>query len=114
MALNDAGLVLAGNAVEAAITHMQLHSGARGAAGDQNLVGSRFAVTGVVSAGGDITWADQAVTGLPASTTVAEVSYHSAATGGTCYGGAARTSGDATTNAAGEYTVNASENFTGS
>ena len=37
MALNDAALVLAANAVDTAITHMQLHSGAPGAAGTTNV-----------------------------------------------------------------------------
>jgi hypothetical protein len=104
MALNDAALVLAANAVDAAITHMQLHSGARGAAGTTNAVGSRVAVNGSVDADGDITWTNVAFTGLTANQAVAEVSYWSASTGGTYYGGAALT-GDATANAAGEYTV---------
>jgi hypothetical protein len=104
MALNDAALVLAANAVDGAITHMQLHSGARGAAGTTNQVGSRVAVNGSVDADGDITWTNVAFTGLTANQAVAEVSYWSASTGGTYYGGAALT-GDATANAAGEYTV---------
>lgn len=104
MALNDAALVLAANAVDGAITHMQLHSGARGADGTTNAVGSRVAVNGTVDGDGDITWSNVAFTGLTASQAVAEVSYWSASSGGTYYGGAALT-GDATANAAGEYTV---------
>lgn len=101
---NDAALVVEANAIDAAITHMQLHSGARGAAGTTNAVGDRVAVNGTVDADGDITWSNVAFTGLAASQPVAEVSYWSAATGGTYYGGSVLT-GDATANSAGEYTV---------
>jgi hypothetical protein len=101
---NDAGLVVAANALDTAITHMQLHSGARGAAGTSNVIGSRVAVNGTVDGDGDITWSNVAFTGLGASQAVAEVSYWSASSGGTYYGGAALT-GDTTANAAGEYTV---------
>ena len=102
--LNDAALVVAANAVDTAITHMQLHSGARGAAGTTNAVGSRVAVNGTVDGDGDITWTNVAFTGLAANQTVTEVSYWSAASGGTYYGGATL-SGDTAANAAGEYTV---------
>lgn len=102
--LNDAALVLAANAVDGAITHMQLHSGAPGAAGTSNAVGSRVAVNGTVDADGDISWSNVAFTGLTANQAVSYVSYWSAATGGTYYGSAALT-GDATANSAGEYTV---------
>lgn len=105
MALNDAALVLAANAVDGAITHMQLHSGARGAAGTSNVTSAaRVAVNGTVDGDGDITWTNVAFTGVAASGAVAEVSYWSALTGGTYYGGATLT-GDATANAAGAYTV---------
>lgn len=104
MALSDAALVLAATAVDTAVTHMQLHSGARGAAGTTNAVGARVAVNGSVDADGDITWSTVAFTGLPAGQAVAEVSYWSAATGGTYLGGAVLT-GDTTANSAGEFTV---------
>lgn len=104
MALSDAALVLGANAIDAAITHMQLHSGARGAAGTTNAVGSRVAVNGTVDADGDISYTNVAFTGLSANQAVAEVSYWSASTGGTYYGGAALT-GDTTANSAGEYTI---------
>ena len=104
MALSDAALVVGANAIDVAITHMQLHSGARGAAGTTNAVGARVAVNGTVDADGDIAWANVAFTGLTANQAVAEVSYWSASSGGTYYGGAVL-SGDATANAAGEYTV---------
>lgn len=104
MSLSDAALVLAANAVDTAITHFQLHSGARGAAGTTNQIGTRVAVNGTVDADGDITWSNAAFTGLAANQAVAEVSYWSASTAGTYYGGATLT-GDTTANAAGEYTV---------
>lgn len=104
MALNDAALVLAANAVDTAITHFQLHSGARGAAGTTNQVGTRVAVNGTVDGDGDITWTNTAFTGLTANQAVAEVSYWSASSGGTYYGGTTLT-GDATANSAGEYTI---------
>lgn len=104
MALNDAALALAANAVDGAITHLQLHSGARGASGTTNQIGTRVAVNGTVDGDGDITWSNVAFTGLAASQAVAEVSYWSAVTGGTYYGGSALT-GDATANSAGEYNI---------
>jgi len=104
MALSDAALVTAANAVDVAITHMQLHSGARGAAGTTNTIGTRVAVNGTVDGDGDISWTNVFFTGLTANQTVAEVSYWTASTGGTYYGGATLT-GDATANSAGEYTL---------
>lgn len=104
MALNDAAVVVGSNAIDTAITHMQLHSGAPGAAGTSNVVGSRVAVNGTVDGDGDITWSSVAFTGLTASQAVSHVSYWSASTSGTFYGSAAL-SGDTAANAAGEYTV---------
>lgn len=104
MALNDAALVLAANAIDTAITHMQLHSGAPGAAGTSNAVGSRVAVNGTVDGDGDISWSNVSFSGLTANQAVSYVSYWSASTSGTYYGSAAL-SGDSTANAAGEYTV---------
>jgi hypothetical protein len=104
MALNDAGLVLAANAVDTGITHMQLHSTNVGGSWGSNSVGSRVAVNGSVDSDGDITWTSVAFTGLSASQAIGGVSYWSASSSGTCYGGSA-TSGDATANAAGEYTL---------
>lgn len=104
MALNDAALVLAANAVDGAITHMQLYSAATNGAGTTNAVGSRVAVNGTVDADGDITWSTVAFTGLTANQAVHSVGYFSASTGGTFYGSTVLT-GDATANAAGAYTV---------
>lgn len=101
--LNNAALVVAGNAVDGVITHMSLHSSDPGATG-LNEVGTRVAVDGSVDADGDITWTSVAFTGLAASQTVSHVGYWSAVSAGTFYGASALT-GDATANAAGEYTV---------
>lgn len=112
--LNDTALVVAANAVDGVITHMQLHSGARGGSGTSNVIGTRVAVNGSVDGDGDITWTNVAFTGLGANQAVAEVSYWSASSGGTYYGGAAIT-GDANANAAGEYTLTSvTENSTAS
>ena len=114
MALNDAAVVVGANAIDAVIAFFQLHSGARGASGTTNQVGTRVAVNGSVDADGDITWSNVNFTGLNANQAVAEVSYWSASTSGTYYGGTAL-SGDTTANAAGEYTVTSvAENSTAS
>lgn len=114
MAVNDAGLVIAATALSNAITHAQAHSGAPGAAGTTNVVGSRVAVTGKsVDADGDITFT-AAFTGLPANGPVPFITYWSASTAGTLYGQLANGSGDANANAAGALTFTAVENFTAS
>lgn len=104
MALNDAALVLAANAVDTAITHFQLYSAATNATGTTNAIGTRVAVNGTVDADGDITWSNTAFTGLTANQAVHSVGYFNASTAGTFYG-VSVLSGDATANAAGEYTV---------
>jgi hypothetical protein len=107
---NDAGIVVGANAIDAAITHMQLHSADPGSAGTTSPLGTRVAVNGTVDADGDITWSTIAFTGLSANQSVTHISYWGSAgtgnpaTGGTNYGKAALT-GDATANSAGEYTV---------
>lgn len=102
--LNDAATVLAANAVDTAITHMQLHSSNVGGAWATGAVGSRVAVNGTVDADGDITWTSVAFTGLSAGQAVGGVSYWNSASGGINYGGAALT-GDTTANSAGEFTL---------
>jgi len=110
MALNDAALVLAANAIDTAVTHFQLHSSAPGGSGTTGALGTRVAVNGTVDADGDITWTNTAFTGLAANQAVSHVSYWngagtgSPASGGTYYGFAALT-GDTSANSAGEYTV---------
>lgn len=104
MALNDAALVLAANAVDVAITHFQLYSAATNAGGTTNAIGTRVAANGTVDADGDITWTNTAFAGLAANQAVHSVGYWTASTAGTYLGGTVLT-GDATANAAGEYTV---------
>lgn len=102
MALNDTALTTGATAIEAEITHMQLHSSGTDPA--TNAVGSRVAVSGSVDSDGDISWSNVAFTGLTADQPVSFVSYWTASTGGTSRGGSALI-GDATANSAGEYTV---------
>lgn len=105
MPVLDAGLVVAANALRAAITHAQLHSADPGAAGTTAAVGSRVAVgTGSTDADGDITFSNVAFTGLSANQAVSHVSFWSASTGGTCYATSA-TTGDTAANAAGAITA---------
>lgn len=104
MALNDAALVVAANAINTAIGFLQLHSAAPNATYTTNAVGSRVASTGTVDADGDITWSTVSFSGLPASSPVTHVSYWPTATGGTSYGGSALT-GDLSANASGSYTI---------
>ena len=104
MAFNDAGLVIAANALDTAITHMSLHTtGAVTSSGNESTA-ARVAVNGSVDADGDITWTSIAFTGGAASGPVVRVGYWSASTSGTYYGGSLL-SGDQAFNAAGEYTV---------
>jgi len=114
MALNDPALVIGATAIKNAITHLQLHSTNVGGTWATGAVGTRVASTGAVDSDGDITWSTVNFTGLTANQAIGGVSYWSASTAGTNYGGSA-TSGDATANSAGEYTVTLiSENSTAS
>ena len=113
MAYNDPMLVIMGNAAASAVTHMQLHNGAPGAGYTTNVVGTRAATTDTVDADGDVTHA-ASFTGLPANQAVTHISYWSAATGGTNYGGAALGAGDTSANAAGEFAVTSVETSTAS
>lgn len=105
MALNDAGLVIAANAVDVAITHMSLHTTGAVTSSTNESAAARVAVNGSVDADGDITWTTIAFTGGAASGPVVRVGYWTALTAGTYLGGSLLT-GDQTFNAAGEYTVN--------
>src|SRR5690349_740658 len=109
MALNNAAMVVAANALRSAITHMQLHSGDPGASGTSNATSAaRQAITwSAATADGDFGLASAInFTGVAASGAATYVSLWSASTGGTWYGNFPLT-GDATANAAGEYTVTA-------
>lgn len=111
MALNAAALILASNGIAAGITHAQLHSVGSGPAWTTNAVGSRFPVTESVNATtGEISFTVNA-TGLAANQAVDGISYWSASTGGTNYGGTggAAFTGDATANSLGEYSVTVTE-----
>ena len=113
MTLNDAGLVVAANAVDAAITHFQAHSADPGSDGVGFEIGSRTAVgAGTVDADGDIAFPAVAFTGLGASVAFWGVSYWTAGSGGTCLGTQARSGGDANANAAGAYTYTGTETGT--
>jgi hypothetical protein len=110
MALFDTALVAAANAIDALITHGQLHSAAPGGSGTANVVSTaRVAINGSVDGDGDIT-ITASWTGLTPGQTVGGVSYRGSAgtgtppTGGTCYGAGVPT-GDLAANAAGEYTA---------
>lgn len=103
--ITDAGLVVAANALDAAITHMQAHSADPGGSGTSNVIGSRVAVNGTVDADGDINWTNVAFTGLGANQPVWGVTYWTASSSGTWLGESERGAGDdATANSAGEYT----------
>jgi hypothetical protein len=90
------------------VDRVRLHSGAPGASGTDNALGSAtVACTFNAASGGErLLNADVAFTGLGASATVSHFSLWENA--GTVFkGGFARTGGDATANAAGEYTLKA-------
>jgi hypothetical protein len=104
MAFVDAGLVVAANALDAAITHMSIHTTGAVTSSANESAAARVAVNGSVDADGDITWSNVAFTGGAANGPAIRVGYWSASSGGTYYGGSLLT-GDQTFNAAGEYTV---------
>jgi hypothetical protein len=109
MALSDAAMIVAANALRTAITHAQLHSAAPGGSGTSNVTSAaRQAVTwAAATADGDFALSSAVnFTGVAASGAVQYVSLWSASTSGTFYGSYALT-GDQTANAAGEYTVTA-------
>lgn len=102
--LNDAGLVIAANAVDTAITHLSIHvSGAVSSSANESTA-ARVAVNGTVDADGDITWINTNFTGGAASGPAIRVGYWTALTAGTYVGGSLLT-GDQTFNAAGEYSL---------
>lgn len=109
MSLYSPGFVVAADAVETAITHLQAHSATDGGNGTTNAVGSRVAVTGKTASNNTVT-VTGSFTGLPANQTIARVTYWTASTGGTCLGGGTPT-GDTAANAAGAYTATVTETF---
>lgn len=111
MALNDTLLDIGNAAMQAAATHMSLHTATPNTSGSNHSTAARQPITWVTAANGDmIATVDLAFTGGTASgPCVAAGLWSSAgsgtpATGGTFYGWLPLT-GDQTFNAAGEYTV---------
>jgi hypothetical protein len=108
--LIPATLAIGAAAIRDAITHFQLHSADPGASGTTSPLKTRVANTGTITGTDDITWSNIAFTGLTANQAVSWVSaWNSAGTGDPATGGTYRgkwqLTGDATANAAGEYTV---------
>lgn len=109
MALNNAAMVVAANALRSAITHAQIHSGDPGGAGTSNNHGvARQAITWTAAtADGDFGLASALnFTGLTPGATCSWISTWSAVSAGTTYGNFALT-GDTVANASGEFSVTA-------
>jgi hypothetical protein len=115
MALTDAAMVVAANALRSAITHAQLHSGDPGGSGTSNTTtADREAISwSSATSDGDFGLASALnFTGVESSGDVTHITLWTASTDGTHMGTFAL-SGDPAANAAGEYTVTAL-NFNGS
>ncbi len=108
MPKSNANLQAGATAMRALETHAQLHTGAAGASGTANVSSAaRVAVTwSAVSGPGNYGLpAPLLFTGGTPNGPVAEISFWPGASGGV-FQGAYKLAGDATFNAAGEYTVN--------
>jgi len=116
MALNNAAMVVAANALQGVLVGMQLHSGDPGAAGTSNTTSAgRQAISWAAPTGaGSFGLASSvAFSGVAANGACTYISlWSTSTTGGTWYGNF-QLSGDQTANAAGQYTVTAL-NLTGS
>lgn len=106
MALNDTILNIGAAAMQTAMAYGALYSAAPNAAGTTNTTtAGRQALTWETAANGDmIVTADAAFTGGAANGACTVLGFWSASTAGTFYGYVPLT-GDATFNAAGEYSV---------
>jgi hypothetical protein len=105
MALNDTILNIGAAAMQAAMTHMAIHTAQPNASGSNESAAARQAITWVTAANGDmVATVDLAFTGGAASGAATHAGFWSASSAGTFYGWYALT-GDQTFNAAGEYTV---------
>lgn len=105
MALNDTILNIGAAAMQAAMTHLQIHTAQPNASGSNEATSARQAITWVTAANGDmVATVDLAFTGGAASGPATHAGFWSALTTGTFYGWLPLT-GDQTFNAAGEYTV---------
>jgi hypothetical protein len=106
MALNDAALNIAADAMGAVITHIAIHTAEPDAAGSNESTAARQAVTWNAAAAGDIAIAAaEGFTGGAPSGPATHVGFWSALTVGTFYGWVPIT-GDQTFNAAGEFSIN--------
>jgi hypothetical protein len=116
MALNNAAMVVAANALQGVLVAMQLHSGDPGAAGTANTTSAaRQAISWGAPTGPGTFGLSASInfTGVAANGAATYISLWSqVAAGGTWYGNFQLT-GDQTANAAGQYTVTAL-NLTGS
>jgi hypothetical protein len=103
--LNDTILNIGAAAMQAAMTHMAIHTAQPNASGSNESAAARQAITWVTAANGDmVATVDLAFTGGAASGAATHVGFWSASSAGTFYGWLPLT-GDQTFNAAGEYTV---------
>lgn len=103
--LNDTILNIGAAAMQAAMTHMSIHTGQPNASGSLESTAARQAITWVTAANGDmVATVDLAFTGGAAGGAATHVGFWSASSAGTFYGWLPLT-GDQTFNAAGEYTV---------
>jgi hypothetical protein len=112
MAFNNTAMNAAATAIAGLITHVQAHSADAGPSWSTLAVGARVAVTESVAAGGTITITATFPDGtFSANQAIDGISYWSASTAGTNYGGigGAAFTGDATANSAGGYVVNITE-----
>lgn len=105
MPLNAAGLNAAASGFTSVATHISLHSADPGTTGANQTTAARLPAGWGAPTDGDITITAKNFTGGAANGPVTHVGFFSQlATGGTFYGSQALT-GDATFNAAGEYTL---------
>ena len=105
MALNDTILNIGAAAMQAAMTHLAIHTAQPNASGSNESSAGRQAITWVTAANGDmVATVDLPFTGGAAGGAATHAGFWSASSAGTFYGWYALT-GDQTFNAAGEYTV---------
>lgn len=107
MALNNAAMAVAANALRGALAYAQIHSGPPGGSGTSNNHGiSRQGISwSAVSGDGDFDLASPLeYSGLTPGATCSHLSLWSAASAGTYYGDVAL-SGDTTANSMGEFSV---------
>lgn len=105
MPLNDALLNIGVGAMQAAATHLQIHTALPSGAGSNEATSTRILASWPAAANGDFgTLTNKAFTGGAASGPATYVGFWSAATAGTFYGYLVL-SGDQTFNAAGAYTI---------